>query len=457
MAHVDALSRVHDGGHNDANSVETDLSKRLDVFVALSPTDRVRFMQQSDEKTKLLIGLLQMDTKLTTAEEEKVLDYQLTNGVLYRLYDGKVLIVVPNSMRKGVVIGAHDYGGHHAVERTVAIITKDYWFAGLRRYVRQHIRMCLDCLVHKRPAGKKPGLLHPIPTGRRPFQIIHIDHLGPFESSAKSNKYFLVVADNLTKYIHLYACRSTDTAAVIRNLTTFCNERGMPERIISGSCFTSNAFQEFCRIRGIKHTLNSTRHPQANGQVERANRTITPILSMSTLDQRSWDTKISEVERHLNSAPNKTTTKTPFEALHGYQPRFHGGALSNLSLTRNEWTKPDKMQQLIRQNIAVGQQQMKNHYDSRHTDNIKFDIGEVVVMLRQPIPDQPSKLQGKYRERPLQVIEILPSDTYRVAEIASDGRELYATTAHVSQLKSWKILNESDDEENEPGDEEADE
>ncbi|KAL4097269.1 hypothetical protein QTP88_022069 [Uroleucon formosanum] len=38
MAHVDALSRVHDGEQNDASSVETDLSKRLDVFVALSLT-----------------------------------------------------------------------------------------------------------------------------------------------------------------------------------------------------------------------------------------------------------------------------------------------------------------------------------------------------------------------------------------------------------------------------------
>ncbi|KAL4096411.1 hypothetical protein QTP88_021373 [Uroleucon formosanum] len=399
MAHVDALSRVHDSEQGDVSSVETDLLKRLDVFVALSPTDRVRFMQQSDEKTKLLINLLQTDTKLTVAEKGLVRDYQLTDGVLYRLHEGRALLVVPESMRKGVVIGAHDYGGHHAVERTIAIITRDYWFAGLRRYVRQHVHMCLDCLIHKRPAGKKPGLLHPIPAGRRPFQVIHVDHLGPFETSTKSNKYLLVVADNLTKYIHLYPCRSTDTAGVIRSLTKFCNERGMPERIISdrGSCFTANAFQTFCQTRGIKHTLNSTRHPQANGQVERANRTITPILSMSAVNQQSWDARIGEIERFLNSAPNKTTTKTPFEALHGYQPRFHGGTLSSLSLTRNEWTKPDEMQQFIQGKIVDGQQRMKETYDLKRTVGIKFNVGEVVVMLRQPAPDQPSKLQGKYR------------------------------------------------------------
>lgn len=447
MAHVDALCRVDDGEQDHVSSVEADLSKRLDVFVALSPTDRVSFMQQSDEKTKLLINLLQTDTELTVAEKGLVKDYQLTKGVLHRLHEGRELLVVPNTMRKTVVIGAHDYGGHHAVERTITIITRDYWFAGLRLYVRQHVRMCLDCLIHKRPAGKKPGLLHPIPTGQRPFQVIHVDHLGPFETSTKSNRYLLVVADNLTKYIHLYPCRSTDTAGVIRNMIKFCNDRGMPERIISdrGSCFPANAFQEFCRSRGIKHTLNSTRHPQANGQVERANRTITPILSMSAANQRCWDARIGEIERFLNSTPNKTTTKSPYEALHGYQPRFHDGTLSSLSLTRNEWIEPREMQQLLRKNIIDGQKRMKEAYDSKRTDGIRFDIGEVVVMLRQPTPDQPSKLQGKYRERPLQVIEVLPSDTYRVAEIASDGKELYATTTHVSQLKSWKILSEPGD------------
>ncbi|KAL4126001.1 hypothetical protein QTP88_010233 [Uroleucon formosanum] len=109
----------------------------------------------------------------------------------------------------------------------------------------------------------------------------------------------------------------------------------------------------------------------------------------------------------------------------------------------------DEMQQFIQGNIVDGQQRMKETYDLKRTVGIKFNVGEVVVMLRQPAHDQPSKLQGKYRERPLQVIEVLPSDTYRVAEIASDGRELYATTAHVSQLKSWKILREPGDEDEE--------
>lgn len=73
-------------------------------------------------------------------------------------------------------------------------------------------------------------------------------------------------------------------------------------------------------------------------------------------------------------------------------------------------------------------------------------VGEIVVMMRASRPDQNSRLQAKYRERPLQVMEVLPGDTYRVVELATDSHEVYVTTTHVSQLKSWKILREVEED-----------
>jgi len=126
-----------------------------------------------------------------------------------------------------------------------------------------------------------------------------------------------------------------------------------------GSCFTSRPFEQFCKDHQIRHILNSTRHPQANGQVERANRTIVPLLSMSSEDQRRWDTKVKDVERLLNTAENKSTTKTPYEALHGYLPRFHTGALGSLSLNTNEWREPSVIQHEVRDAI-IGAHHGKN-------------------------------------------------------------------------------------------------
>jgi len=46
------------------------------------------------------------------------------------------LLVIPKTMRKGIVIAAQDYGGHIATNRTITRITRDYWFSQMMRYVR---------------------------------------------------------------------------------------------------------------------------------------------------------------------------------------------------------------------------------------------------------------------------------------------------------------------------------
>lgn len=104
----------------------------------------------------------------------------------------------------------HYLQGHYAVEHAVEKITEDYWFVGLWRYVKQHLSMCLACLVHKLPPSKTPGLLHPIPLRKGIFQVTHVNHLGPFETSVNRKRYTLVVVGNLTKYILLYSASSTD-------------------------------------------------------------------------------------------------------------------------------------------------------------------------------------------------------------------------------------------------------
>lgn len=55
-----------------------------------------------------------------------------------------------------------------------------------------------------------------------------------------------------------------------------------------------------------------------------------------------------------------------------------------------------------------------------------------------------TKMQNKYHG-PLVMTEVLTSDVYRVTELNETKRSRFATTAHVSQLKSWRL--QVDDEE----------
>ena len=347
-------------------------------------------------------------------------------------------------MRKSVTVRCHDLAGHFGLDRTVARIKEYYWFPGMRRYVKHHITHCFECFLVKVPGGRKPGLLNPIPPGTRPFQIVHMDHLGPFPRSSRGNKDLLVLVDNLTKFVHLYAVRDTSTKNVLKKFEEFVLERGLPERVITdrGTCYTSKAFVDYCESHGISHTLNSSRHPQANGQVERVNRTVLPLITISIErnDHRDWDKQLKIIQTNLNTAVNKTTNRTPFEILHGYKPRFHDGALRVLTdtLEHHQWRSPTALQDETRTHILENQPLMKKYYDRKHCGGDKLQIGEIVAMLRAPNrTGQPTKAQEKFRG-PLVVTGILPGDTYRVTQLDSeDAQQLYVTTAHISQLKSW--------------------
>lgn len=269
-----------------------------------------------------------------------------------------------------------------------------------------------------------------------------MDHMGPFVQSKKRNQYLLVIIDNLTKFVRLFAARDTSTKHVLRALQEFILERGLPRTLITdrGSCFTSREFEEFCGARAIHHVLNSTRHPQANGQVERVNRTVLPVITTSMTDpqQRDWDEKLNLAECSLNNSVNKTSGRTPFEMLHGYQPDFHNTALKRLVEAEGPaWQDPKEMRERVRQHLIEEQEKLKTAYDRRHFRARLYDVGEIVFMRKATEPTgKPTKAQPKYRG-PLVVTQVLPSDTYRVTELDKTKASRFATTAHVSQLKGW--------------------
>jgi len=55
---------------------------------------------------------------------------------------------------------------------------------------------------------------------------------------------------------------------------------GIPDIVISenGPCFSAVPFQEFAAKYGFVHTNSSPRYPRANGEVERAARTVQGLL-----------------------------------------------------------------------------------------------------------------------------------------------------------------------------------
>jgi len=149
-------------------------------------------------------------------------------------------------------------------------IVRAYEFSNMKKKVVRHIENCIRCVAYSPKSGKGKGLLHSIPKGNVPFEIIHIDHYGPVDSG-RAKKHLFVVIDGFTKYVRLYATKTTNTKEVIIALKDYIRSYSRPTCIVSdrGSGFTSEDFGKFMEECNIKHVKIATGSPQANGQVER--------------------------------------------------------------------------------------------------------------------------------------------------------------------------------------------
>ncbi|GBP12857.1 hypothetical protein EVAR_70333_1, partial [Eumeta japonica] len=95
-------------------------------------------------------------------------------------------------MEGGIMHKYHNNMSHVGVDKMVELIQKTYWFAGLRAKSTCHVQNCLSCIVYSPKTGREEGFLHNIPKSDRPFDVVHIDHYDPVDSG-RSLKHILVV------------------------------------------------------------------------------------------------------------------------------------------------------------------------------------------------------------------------------------------------------------------------
>ncbi|CAB0032348.1 unnamed protein product [Trichogramma brassicae] len=290
------------------------------------------------------------------------------------------------------------------------------------------------------------------------FQASADDVLHPVYAISRRTTDVEPAVCNLTKFCQLYAVRNVKASTTARCIEKLIERFGAPIRFITdrGTAFTSSVFENLCKKHGIKHTLNSSRHAQANGQVERLNQTILPALQANLTDAEGlhWDKNLAKLENDLNASINKTTGKTPFEMLYGYIPRFEEGLSRVLTCAAETYRLPIDVRNEAIKRIEQEQVNAKARYDKARVTNVKYDVGDIVFMKQNKIATGDStKLQSRYKG-PLVITEALPADTYRVQNLnaKNDSKD---TTSHVSQLKLWRNQPDDDDDCNDYSDTES--
>ena len=101
--------------------------------------------------------------------------------------------------------------------------------------------------------------LHPWEWPARPWSRIHIDYAGPF-----MGRMFFIIIDAHSKWIDAYPMNTSTSSATIEKLRQTFATHGLPETVVSdnGSCFTSEEFERFMKMNGIKHIKSAPYHAQ---------------------------------------------------------------------------------------------------------------------------------------------------------------------------------------------------
>ena len=143
----------------------------------------------------------------------------------------------------------------------------------------------------------------------RPFELLHIDLMGPTRvQSLGGKKYILVVVDDFTRYTWVVLLR--DKAEAPEKMIHLCKKLQVEKGIViarirsdHGREFENTKLPTFCNDQGTHQEFSSPKTPQQNGIVERKNRVAQEMarvmLHNKKLPNSFWGEAVNMLAIHL--------------------------------------------------------------------------------------------------------------------------------------------------------------
>ncbi|GKA22825.1 reverse transcriptase domain-containing protein [Tanacetum coccineum] len=176
-----------------------------------------------------------------------------------------------------------------------------------------------SCSMHAGPRNPQQPLT-PI-TAPWPFYKWGIDIAGPFPEGPGKVKFLIVAMDYFTKWIEAKAV-ATITGNQVKKFVwdNIVCRFGLPGEIVSdnGKQFSDNPFKDWCEKLNITQRFASVKHPQSNGLVERANRSLGEgIKARLGEGNKNWIEELPHVLWAHRTMIKSSHGDTPFSLTYG--------------------------------------------------------------------------------------------------------------------------------------------
>nr|GEU87083.1 reverse transcriptase domain-containing protein [Tanacetum cinerariifolium] len=233
---------------------------------------------------------------------------------------------------------------------------------------------------------------------------------GPFPEAQGKVKFLILGIDYFTKWIEAKPV-ATITGSEVKKFVCkiFLCRFGLPGEIISdnGKQFRDNPFKDWCEKLNIKQRFASVKHPQTNGQVERANHSLREgIKARLGKDNRNWVEKVPHV-----LWAHRTMIKIS-----------NGDTLFSRTYERRE-------KAAIRE--ARNKGKMEKYYNAK-VRSTSFRPGDFVYRNNEASHAKEGRKLGPKWEGPYKVVEALGKGAYK---LKNSSRDILPHTWNVQDLK----------------------
>ncbi|CAB4045222.1 Transposon Ty3-G Gag-Pol poly [Paramuricea clavata] len=137
------------------------------------------------------------------------------------------------------------------------------------------------------------------------------------------------------------ATSDASAQACSKHLISWCSLFGTPETVVSdrGSQFCSKIWESTTKNLNIGHIKTTAYHPQSNGRVERAHRSLKDSLRSRLEGRTNWLSELPWALLGLHNSPNTDSGISPSEIVFGEKMRQPGllQELPATSLSTDVW------------------------------------------------------------------------------------------------------------------------
>jgi len=362
-------------------------------------------------------------------------------------------VVVPKSLQERIVEEIHRLS-HAGITGTYHMLQQDHWFRGMKPLIKHIVKHCPECIAIKgrplTPEVMAPDI-RPLALGDR----WHIDglYLGP----SLGYDHLMVATDVATKYVVLTRAKGETAEAASDILMEISSRFGRPRQVTTdrGRDFISRLFMTVCGNLFIDFKPVAVKQPQANGMVERVNKTVLHIIqAFCNGDKTKWAPYVRETEYAVNTRISSVTRFTPYELVYGRLPpgpvyldpvrkeeeeRSKGLEDEGVTILKNRIKILQYFAHRNQMKAAKQQQSYHDAYSKAHT----FNVNDDVWLYKQTTVKGGATSKLKYNWRgPYKIERVIGPVTYTLKD--TDGNTLPGTH-HARQL--YKVDVDVSDEE----------